>query len=301
MGLDAFAALLDEFRRGNIGNGRDETEALERHLKPLTERWDQRFPGFPRQRWAHASLMGVARRGVRDKYLKEIIAELLQDEMPDLSERVIVNPVCVIGRHARDLARRLPSFKVIATDIDPWPNRLYGCQPWVRTPGNFEFRKDSVYDPKLDVRPAAVVFFGACGSVSDGAMDYAISSGAAYLICRTCCHDNIGRNTQIRKKLTALNWFFRFKNFLYARIRDMWEGFYFSQKYSREEYPRSEAARRLSNSDEFIEISRNSVNSDIYRAIIDLDRYLRLAEQGYDVRYRGELFFAEKSEEPCET
>lgn len=294
MGLDAFAALVEEFRSGNIATGCHEKEALEQHLRPLAGRWDQKFPGFPKQRSAHASFMGVARRGVRDKYLKKIIVELLQDQAEDLTDKTIVNPACVIGRHARDLARRLPSLKVVATDIDPWPNRVYGFQPWVRTPDNFEFRRDSVYDPKLDVRPKAVVFFGACGSVSDGAMDYAVASGSPYLICRTCCHENIGRNTQISRRFTALNLSFRFKNFWFARIRDRWEGFYFSRKYSRQDYPRSQAARGLSDPDEFVEIARNSVDSDICRAIIDLDRYLLLTENGYDVRHRGELFFAQK-------
>ena len=32
-------------------------------------------------------------------------------------ERPIVNPVCVFGRHGRELARRLPERRVIASDI----------------------------------------------------------------------------------------------------------------------------------------------------------------------------------------
>ena len=143
--------------------------------------------------------------------------------------------------------------------------------------------------------PMAVVFFGACGSVSDGAMDYAIESNSPYLICRTCCHDNIGGNTSIVRRLTALNWSFKVKNFAYSKVRTMKEGFYFSEKYSKSQYPRSQAAKNLSNSNEFLEVSRNSVDSDICRAIIDLDRYLRLIESGYNVWYKGELFVARKS------
>ncbi|MHC4627281.1 MAG: hypothetical protein ACYTDV_09900, partial [Planctomycetota bacterium] len=69
----------------------------------------------------------------------------------------------------------------------------------------------------------------------------------------------------------------------------------FSDKYTRDRYPQSRAARGLSNSDEFIEISRNSVDSDVCRSIIDLDRYLHLVESGYDVLYRAELFVARKN------
>jgi len=55
---------------------------------------------------------------------------------------------------------------------------------------------------------------------------------------------------------------------------------YFCDEYSKEYYPRSKAARTVINSGEFMDISRNSVDSDICRAIIDLDRYLYLLEKG---------------------
>ena len=74
----------------------------------------------------------------------------------------------------------------------------------------------------------------------------------------------------------------------------MKKDFYFSDKYSQDRYPRSRAAKKLSNSKEFLDVSRNSVDSDICRAVIDLDRYLRLIECGYNVWYKGELFVAEK-------
>jgi hypothetical protein len=73
------------------------------------------------------------------------------------------------------------------------------------------------------------------------------------------------------------------------------KGHYFSEKYSQDHYPTSRAARGLSDSHEFLEVSRNSVDSDTCRAIIDLDRYLRLAESQYDVWYKGELFVAQRT------
>jgi len=78
-----------------------------------------------------------------------------------------------------------------------------------------------------------------------------------------------------------------------AKLRDKADGRYFSPKYSAEHYPRSEMAKRLTNSKEVIELARNAVSSDICKSIIDLDRYLHLAEAGYDVWYRAEMFVAE--------
>jgi hypothetical protein len=45
-----------------------------------------------------------------------------------------------------------------------------------------------------------------------------------------------------------------------------------------------------------MEASRNSVDSDVCRTIIDLDRYLKLAEAQYDIWYKGELFVARRNE-----
>jgi hypothetical protein len=293
LGLEAFAGLLDEFRRGNIADRRQK-QALDRHLAGLCKRWDQRFPGFPQERFAYASARGVCRRGVRDAYLKTIIVRLLEAEREHLRNRTVVNPVCVTGRHARDLAGRLRDFKVIATDIFPWSNWLYERVRLRRGPNNYEFQQDDIFEPKAEAAPAAVVFFGACGSLSDAAMDYAIQSHCPDLMCRTCCHDNIGGNTRITKRLTLLNLFFQFKNLSYAWAKKRLKRHYFSAKYGAEQYPRSRAARGMSNSNEFLDVSRNSVDSDICRAIIDLDRYLHLAENNYDVWYRGELFVARR-------
>lgn len=294
LGAEALAGLLDEFRRGNIADRRREKQALERHLGELHKRWDRQFPGFPQERYAYASAGGVRRRGVRDAYLKTIIVRLLEAKRDNLPNRTVVNPACVFGRHARDLARRLRDFNVIATDIFPGSNWLYEQVTLRRSPGNYEFQQDDIFEPKVQAAPAAVVFFGACGSLSDAAMDYAIKSSCPYLMCRTCCHDNIGGNTRIVKRLTLLNLFFRFKNLSYSWAKKKLKGHYFSATYSADQYPRSRAARGLSHSDEFLELSRNSVDSDICRAIIDLDRYLHLAESRYDVWYKGELFVARR-------
>jgi hypothetical protein len=89
----------------------------------------------------------------------------------------------------------------------------------------------------------------------------------------------------------------RFINFIWAKrlakLRDKADGHYFSPKYSAEQYPRSETAKRLTNSKEVIEVARNTISSDICRSIIDLDRYLHLAEAGYDVWYRAQMFIAQ--------
>ena len=115
-------------------------------------------------------------------------------------------------------------------------------------------------------------------------------------MCRTCCHDNIGGNVSIVKRFNSINRFFRFKNWAYGRMRSKakYAGYYFSDKYSRNAYPRSETARSVSTSDEFQAVARHSADSDICRAIIDLDRHLYLVEKGFSVVYQGELFVAER-------
>jgi hypothetical protein len=236
----------------------------------------------------------VSRRGIRDRYLKEIVVGLLEDGAADVADKTIVNPACVFGRHARDIASRLGDFRVIATDIDPRFNWFYERVLRRKNPDNYEFVRDDIFNPKLEAAPAAVVFFGACGSISDGAMDYAINGKSPYLICRTCCHDNIGGNTAVRKRFNSMNFAFRMKNRVYARRKARNKGDYFSAKYSRDHYPTSEAAKCLSNSEEFMEVSRDSADSDVCRSIIDLDRYLRLAEAQYDVWYKGEMFVARR-------
>jgi hypothetical protein len=140
------------------------------------------------------------------------------------------------------------------------------------------------------------VFFGACGAVSDGALDYAIASGAKYVMGRTCCHDNIGGNVTVTARPNPVNRLFRFKNWAYDRVRKApkYAGFFFSPSYTPSAYPRSAAGRHLSATAEFMAVARESVDSDICRAIIDLDRYLHLAEQGFRVESQGDLLVAER-------
>jgi len=292
IGLKALAGLLDEFRRGNITNRSIKKEQLDRYLRELSKRWDQSFPGFPRDRFHYSSCRGLLRKGLRNTHLKKIVIRLLQAHEQDHGNRIIVNPACFLGRRARYLASHLELFRVIATDINP---HFDWCWDHIsKNPDNYEFRQDDIFEPKLKVIATAVVFFGACGSVTDAAMDYAVTSKTPYLICRTCCHQNIGGNVEIRKRFTPLNWSFRFRALMLSRIRKKRKGYYFSEKYSQDQYPRSEAGRGLSNSDEFLEISRNAVGSDICCTIIDLDRYLYLVEKGYNAWYKAELFVAQR-------
>jgi len=71
-------------------------------------------------------------------------------------------------------------------------------------------------------------------------------------------------------------------------------GFYFSNRHRRDAYPRSNVGKKILDSNTIIEVAQNSFDSDICRSIIDLDRCLFLQENGYDVLYREELFFAHK-------
>jgi len=296
-GLEAFTGLLQEFRKGSIANRQADREeaVLAQWLGELAKYWDERFGGFPQCRFRYGSFKGVMRRGLRDEHLKKIIVHTLGQEGEGFEGAAIINPACVFGRHGRDIARRLNKLKVIATDIDPRCNWIYEHLVPQRTPANYEFRRDNIFEPTVETKPAAVVFFGACGSLSDAAMDYALKSNARYLICRTCCHDNVGQNTVIVKQPTVMNRLFRFKNFVHAKVSRKKKGFFFSPDYSRQAYPRSQAAKELIDSEEFLKVAQNTVDSDVCRAIIDLDRYLRLVEKEYNVWYKGELFFAERA------
>lgn len=240
----------------------------------------------------HASFKGVMRRGMRDTYLKMLIQHTLSAVKPTPAKRAILNPVCVFGRHARDLAEALPSFQIVATDIFSGCNWLYERLGRRHSPSNYRFLQDDIFNPQVAVRPLAVVFFGACGSLTDAAIDYTIRSQAPYLLCRTCCHDNIGGNTHITKRPNTLNRAFRLKNLHYRLARRFLSGHYFSPTYGPDHYPTSTYVAELSTSEEFLNLSRNSVDSDICRSLIDLDRCLHLAEEGYRVFYRGELLVA---------
>ncbi|MHC4741628.1 MAG: class I SAM-dependent methyltransferase [Planctomycetota bacterium] len=298
IGAEAIEKLLEEFRAANIGRWDIEKDALQEHMAELSRRWNERFPGLPKEQAAYSSLKGVSRRGGRDDYLKGIIVKALED-CPGAG-KTIVNPACVWGRHARDLARRLPGHRVIGSDINPKFERFYKRLPWSKTPENYRFAKDDIFNPKVQEKPSAVVFFGACASLSDAAMDYAIESHCPLLICRACCHAMIGGNTEIVKQPDLLNRLVRLQFFIFAKklAKLKAKGHYFSPRYSAEHYPRSETARTLTNSDELIDVARNAISSDICKTIIDLDRYLHLAEAGYDAWYKAEMFVAQRATNP---
>jgi hypothetical protein len=292
LGLYTMKDLLGEFRAKNIGPRPIEEDRLQQCLAPLSQEWNARFPGLPEAPFAYSSLKGISRRGQRDEYLKDIIAKCLNE---CTGKCTIVNPVCVDGRHARDLAQRLPNVEVTATDINAQFERFYRHLPWVKTPPNYVFQQDDIFNPQVQATPTAVVFFGACGSLSDAAMDNAINAQSPRLICRTCCHDNIGGNTEIVKGPGLINLLFRLKNLVYSKKCKGDSGEYFAAAYGQDHYPSSKAGRNLSDSMEFVDIARHTVDSDICRNIIDLDRYLHLIEAGYRVWYRAEMFVAEKT------
>ncbi len=293
-------SLLNEFRRGNIAdkNRVQEASAIQSHLGEHYEAWDHVFPRFPECPWKRRTITWENHRGRRDAYLEHLIVTHVPQH--EAGNRLIINPATVAGMHARRLAHKLPAYEVLGTDIDPRWNRLYRLVLFwkYRQLRNYRFVRENIYDPDLERHPAAVVFFGACGSVTDGCMDYAIAVRSPFLICRSCCHDNIGGNTQIvRRRGRPINDFFAWKNYWFAKYKKKGKGFYFSDRYVKDAYPRSKAAREIMDSDTIIAAARNSPESDICRSLIDLDRCLFLRENGYDVMYREELFFAHRRRE----
>lgn len=291
-GEKAFAGLLYEFRKQNIANDKAGRASLKRHTAELSDRWDKQFSGFPQSRFPYLSFVGLARRGPRNTHLKKIIIQYLTSDEQTFENKVVVNPACFLGRRARWLASRLKSFKIIATDINPRYNSFW--KHFCKTPANFEFQKDSIFNPMLKAKPAAVVFFGACGSVTDAAMDYYIKSGSPYLFCRTCCQDIIGGNMESAKNFSLASFLWGVRMPILRRMYEKKPGHYFSPDYSMDRYPRSQMARSLTNSKEFLDICRYATGSGICRTLIDVDRYLYLVEHGYNVWYRGEMFIAIK-------
>ena len=295
--LAPLESLLNEFRRGNIAD-RDrvqEGSAIQANLGEHREAWDLVFPRFPECPWKRRTMTWEFHRGRRDAYLRNLIVTYVPRH--ETGTRLIVNPATVTGVQARRLAHELPAYEVVATDIDPRWNRVYRftCFWEFRNLRNFRFVRENIFEPDLARHPAAVVFFGACGSVTDACMDYAITLNSPFLICRSCCHDNIGGNTQIvRRPGRPVNDFFAWKNHWFGRYKKEGKGFYFSDRYLKDAYPRSKAARKIMAPDTIIAVARNSPESDVCRSVIDLDRCLFLQENGYDVMYREELFFAHR-------
>ena len=295
-GLDfreALGLLLNEFRLGRIADRARllEEAAIQTHLGKPIQAWDAVFPEFPKFSEKRRTLLRVFKRERKDRYIRRLVVDALTDF--DTENHVIVNPATVEGRQAMYLARDLPNFEVIGTDIDPRWEALYR-RVCMKRQKNFRFVQESVFEPNLERRPVAIVFFGACGSVSDGAIDYGIQIESPFLIFRTCCHENISGNDEIVKKWSIINRYFAMKNWQFSKYRRRDNGFYFTARYGQEAYPRSKVGRELADSETFLKVARNVVDSDICISIIDLDRAIYLQEQGYDVMYREEVFFAHR-------
>ncbi len=170
-------SLLEEFRRGNIADKHrmQEASAIRSHLAKLTQAWDCVFPAFPDCPWKRRTINWEKHRGHRDAYLERLVVTFVPRQK--VETRLIVNPATVAGMHARRLAHRLPDYEVVGTDIDARWNSLYRYVLFwkYRHLNNYRFVRDSIFEPNLDRRPAVVVFFGACGSVTDACMDYAVA------------------------------------------------------------------------------------------------------------------------------
>ncbi len=283
--------LLSEFRTGSSFND----EIVEECLKEISQKWDNQFPDFPVRKMKRGSFIWKFEKGERSKYLIQIIKKSIRKLNNE--NAVIINPACYTGKRARQIAKILPDSKVIGTDINQtYNNRWHLFQKLIgkKEPKNYQFLKDNIFDSKLNITPEIVVFFGACGSVSDAIMDYAIREKSPLLICRICCPDNIGGNTLIKKKNSLLNLYFRYKNWSFQKKKQANQGDYFSDVYSMNVYPRSNTVKQLSNPEEYRKIAQDSVDNEVCEALINLDRCCYLVEHGYDVVYKDELFFAKK-------
>lgn len=267
-----------------------EEETIKTNFADIYATWDMIFPPFPKCRFRRRTVARELIKGRRDAYLRDIIISCAQ--LVDQPNRLIVNLAAVYGGNARLLARALPQFEVLATDIDPRPNAVFSF--FSKTMKNYRFLPENIYQPNLNRRPYIVAFFGACGSLTDASMQYAIDVNSPFLICRSCCHDNTGGNTYLVKRWTLTNWIASLKNVKFLYYSKKRPGSYFCDRYNKAAYPKSKVAKNLMSAETFMHIVRNCADSDICRFIIDLDRCLYLQEHGYHVLYREELFFAHK-------
>lgn len=293
--LDFPGAIENLLREVQTGSLADKKRKLEEEIIKVTfaeifAAWDQVFPGFPRCRFPRRTVTRELMKGRRDKYLRDIIIGCAP--LVDRANRLIINLVAVYGGHAKRLARALPQFEVLASDIDPRLNAVFSF--FSQTLENYRFLPENVYHPNLNRRPSFVVFFGACGSLTDAGMQYAIEVDSPFLICRACCHDNTGGNTNLVKRWTPMSLVAYIKNIQFSYYARKTPGFYFCHDYDRTAYPKSKVAKALMSAETFMDIVRNCAESDICRFIVDLDRCLHLQEHGYHVMYREELFFAHK-------
>jgi len=288
----AMENLLWEVQQDRIADRKRilEEETIKNTFAEIFASWDKIFPAFPKCRFRRRTVARELMKGRRDTYLRDIIITCAQ--LADQPNRLIVNLAAVYGRNAKLLARSLPQFEVLATDIDPRPNAVISF--FSKTPKNYRFLPENIYQPNINLRPCIVVFFGACGSLTDASMQYAIDVNSPFIICRSCCHDNTGGNTKLVKRWTVTNCFASLKNIKFLYYSKKTPGSYFCDRYGKTAYPKSKAAKALMSAETFMHIVRNCADSDICRFIIDLDRCLHLQEHGYHVLYREELFFAHK-------
>ncbi|HPR63761.1 MAG TPA: hypothetical protein PK014_06015 [Thermoanaerobaculia bacterium] len=294
-----FGELMDLYRT-NTANSRNRiptVREVDPILSPVIEGWSSCLPPLPRIPFGRTSIWREGMRGLKDTYLKNQLYQILRDS--ESGRNVIVNPISVFGRHSRDLARALPACEVISTDITSTWNTIFrhtSARLFRATP-NYRFVRESIYDPDVTRRPEAVVFFGACGSLTDASIDYAVTVESPILAARTCCLENIAGNTKMVKHWTLINILFRMKNWEFSRYKKTGKDYYFSPFYNVNAYPRSQFARMTSNSDEFLRIAQDAVDNPLCRELINIDRCLHLEEHGYNVLYRQELFFAFKESE----
>jgi len=290
----ALHSLLGIFRSGAIADKTRQLEeiAINKHLSAHHSAWQTMFPPFPACPFARRSVWREAMRGRRDAYLSRLIIETLQNV--HIGTNLIVNPVAVFGGHARAIAHSLPTHQVLGTDIVSTWNRIYSifCRIQLRRHRNYHFVRENIFCPNYERKPITIIFFGACGSLTDACIDYAIAVNSPFLIFHSCCHENIGGNTDLAKYATLLNYGFRMKSFFLNRYKTRGRGFYFSDNYSQDAYPRSIFARGISDSQEFCSIAKHALDSDVCRSIIDLDRCMFLHDHNYDVVYKEEVFFA---------
>ena len=284
--------LLREVQQGRIADKKRilEEKTIKTSFAEIFASWDKVFPPFPKCRFRRRTVARLLIRGPRDAYLRDIITSCAQ--LADQPKRLIINHAAVVGRHAKILARALPRFEVLATDIESTPPAIYNL--FSKTPKNYQFLVENIFKPNLNRRPSIVVFFGACGSLTDASMQYTIDVNSPFLICRSCCHDNTGRNMEFVKRWAPINWFASLKNIKFSYLMRKTPGAFFNDCYDKTAYPRSKVAKAKMSTETFMNIVRNCVDSDICRFIIDLDRCLYLQEHGYHVMYREELFFAHK-------
>ena len=164
--------LLLEFQQGRIADRKMilEEDIINSAFSGIFSSWNMVFPAFPECRLRRRTVLRELKKGHRDAYLRDIIISCAQQS--DNLNGLIVNTAAVYGGNARLLARVLPRFEILATDIDPRPNTVF-CF-FSKIPKNYRFLPEDIYKPNLDRQPFIVVFFGACGSLTDASMQYAI-------------------------------------------------------------------------------------------------------------------------------